>query len=164
MATLLPEDHVTGLHLCPREGLLQALLTKVPTSALWHLHLLLKPGSGSSIRPYRKEKCISLLSQGISERTVTWDHVFCFLLCLTWSRAQSCPGYPPSCQAPGCVHYAARVFSNHKQWALHKMPVPPQGSSCLPIHVIRESKGGAHQLFEEVNVFRIEKSKCSKHW
>lgn len=39
------------------------------------------------------------------------------------------------------------------------MPVPPQGSLCPSIHIIRESKGGAHQLFEDVTIFRIEKSK-----
>lgn len=39
------------------------------------------------------------------------------------------------------------------------MAVPPQGASCLFILIIRESNGGAHKLFEDVTIFRIEKSK-----
>lgn len=156
-STFLSEEHATCLHLCPWEGLFLALLIKVPTSRFWNLHLPVKPGT--SIRPCRRDICISLLSQGASEKAITWDNVFCFLFCLNKSTIQNCPGSPPCCQALGSMCYAAGVFSNHKQWPLYKMAVPPQGSSCLFIQVIRENNGGAHQLFEGVTIFRIEKSK-----
>lgn len=87
------------------------------------------------------------------------SHCFVWLKVGIW--VHSCPGYPPYLQAVGSIWYTAGVFCNHMQSMLHKMPMLPQGSSCLSVNVIRESKGDAWQRFADVTVFRIEKSKLT---